>query len=64
MIQRPQALAQIRRVLRRSRVVALIGPRQCGKTTLVLVARHQAAMRDSGAEVRRMGGVRAGGGVR
>ncbi len=34
MIQRPQALAQIRRALRRSRVVALIGPRQCGKTTL------------------------------
>src|ERR1700685_2188044 len=34
MIERPQLLNQIRRALRRSRVVALIGPRQCGKTTL------------------------------
>lgn len=34
MIKRPQILLQIRRALRRSRVVALIGPRQCGKTTL------------------------------
>ena len=34
MIRRPQALSQIRHALRRSRVVALIGPRQCGKTTL------------------------------
>ncbi len=34
MIARPQALFQVRRALRRSRVVALIGPRQCGKTTL------------------------------
>jgi predicted AAA+ superfamily ATPase len=34
MLKRPQALFQIRRALRRSRVVALIGPRQCGKTTL------------------------------
>jgi hypothetical protein len=32
-IQRARALAAIRRGLRRSRVVALIGPRQCGKTT-------------------------------
>ena len=34
MLQRPKALARIRRALRRSRVVALIGPRQAGKTTL------------------------------
>lgn len=34
MIQRPQALARVRRALRRQRVVALLGPRQCGKTTL------------------------------
>ncbi len=34
MITRPQELGQIRRALKRSRVVALIGPRQCGKTTL------------------------------
>jgi predicted AAA+ superfamily ATPase len=29
-----QLLSQIRQALRRSRVVALIGPRQCDKTTL------------------------------
>jgi predicted AAA+ superfamily ATPase len=34
MLDRPQRLDQIRRALKRSRVVALIGPRQCGKTTL------------------------------
>src|SRR5436853_4187802 len=34
MIQRSADLALIRAALRRSRVVALIGPRQCGKTTL------------------------------
>lgn len=34
MIERSQLLTQIRQALRRSRVVALIGPRQCGKTTL------------------------------
>jgi predicted AAA+ superfamily ATPase len=34
MIARPQILLQIRRALRRSRVVALLGPRQSGKTTL------------------------------
>lgn len=34
MLKRPQALSQIRRALKRSRSVALIGPRQCGKTTL------------------------------
>jgi predicted AAA+ superfamily ATPase len=33
-IPRPQVLAQIRQALRRSRVVALLGPRQSGKTTL------------------------------
>jgi uncharacterized protein len=33
-IARPQVLARIRRALRRSRVVALLGPRQSGKTTL------------------------------
>lgn len=34
MIERPQFLQAIHRALRRSRVAALIGPRQCGKTTL------------------------------
>src|SRR5271166_488905 len=34
MIERPTDLALIRGALRRSRVVALLGPRQCGKTTL------------------------------
>lgn len=34
MIQRAQYLKAVRLALRRSRVVALIGPRQCGKTTL------------------------------
>lgn len=34
MIKRPQLLETVRRSLRRSRVVALVGPRQCGKTTL------------------------------
>lgn len=34
MISRPRALAKIQTALSRSRVVALIGPRQCGKTTL------------------------------
>ncbi len=34
MIERYTDLALIRRALRRSRVVALLGPRQCGKTTL------------------------------
>lgn len=34
MIDRPRLLSQIRQALRRSRVVALIGPRRCGKTTL------------------------------
>ena len=34
MINRPTLLKKVRSALRRSRVVALIGPRQCGKTTL------------------------------
>jgi predicted AAA+ superfamily ATPase len=34
MIQRNIDLASLRTALRRSRIVALIGPRQCGKTTL------------------------------
>jgi predicted AAA+ superfamily ATPase len=34
MIQRPSAIEAIRTALGRSRVVALLGPRQCGKTTL------------------------------
>jgi uncharacterized protein len=34
MIGRPKLLTDIRRALKRSRVVALIGPRQSGKTTL------------------------------
>jgi predicted AAA+ superfamily ATPase len=33
-ISRPALLSEIRRALRRSRVVALVGPRQSGKTTL------------------------------
>ncbi|MGQ0591724.1 MAG: AAA family ATPase [Gammaproteobacteria bacterium] len=34
MIERSELLGRVRRALARSRVVALIGPRQCGKTTL------------------------------
>src|SRR5574341_1810661 len=34
MVQRPRWLAEIRAALKRSRVTALIGPRQSGKTTL------------------------------
>lgn len=34
MIDRSSFLASIRRALQRNRIVALIGPRQCGKTTL------------------------------
>lgn len=34
MLQRPALLRRIHTALERSRVVALIGPRQCGKTTL------------------------------
>lgn len=34
MIPRPDLADEIRKALKRSRVVALLGPRQCGKTTL------------------------------
>ena len=34
MIDRPSDIALVRTALRRARVVALLGPRQCGKTTL------------------------------
>jgi predicted AAA+ superfamily ATPase len=34
MIDRKDLLHHVRSALRRSRVVALVGPRQCGKTTL------------------------------
>ncbi len=34
MIPRPELSAQIKTALARGRIVALIGPRQCGKTTL------------------------------
>jgi predicted AAA+ superfamily ATPase len=34
MLQRPYYLEYIRKALKRSRIVALAGPRQCGKTTL------------------------------
>ena len=34
MIDRSASVGAIHRALRRSRVVALLGPRQCGKTTL------------------------------
>lgn len=42
MITRPQDTQLIQSALKRSRVVALLGPRQCGKTTLVreFVAAH------------------------
>lgn len=35
MLKRERLTEQIQKAIRRSRVVALIGPRQCGKTTLV-----------------------------
>ena len=34
MIERTHLLTEIRKALKRNRVIALIGPRQCGKTTL------------------------------
>ncbi len=34
MVDRKDLVRHVRSALRRSRVVALIGPRQCGKTTL------------------------------
>ena len=42
LIQRPHALGELQRALKRSPVVALLGPRQCGKTTLA----HQLAGAD------------------
>jgi predicted AAA+ superfamily ATPase len=42
-IQRPRAQDALRHALKRSPVVALLGPRQCGKTTLA----HQVAGADS-----------------
>ena len=35
LIERPKVKQAIKKALKRSRVVALVGPRQCGKTTLV-----------------------------
>ena len=37
MLPRPGLLARIRTAIARSRVVALVGPRQCGKTTLARI---------------------------
>ena len=34
MVRRPKLILQVQKALRRSRVVVLLGPRQCGKTTL------------------------------
>src|SRR3989338_4323019 len=34
MIKRPRLTQHVQKAIRRSRVVALLGPRQCGKTTL------------------------------
>lgn len=34
MLKRKSILSAMRQALKRSRVVALLGPRQCGKTTL------------------------------
>jgi len=42
LIQRPRGLTATRQALKRSPVVALLGPRQCGKTTLA----HQLAGAD------------------
>lgn len=33
MVKRPNLIQQIQKAIRRSRVVVLAGPRQCGKTT-------------------------------
>ena len=40
MLARPALTARIRAALARSRVVALVGPRQCGKTTLARALMH------------------------
>lgn len=43
-IERPELLARLRSALRVNPVVAMLGPRQCGKTTLALVlANHKRA---------------------
>ena len=42
-VPRPRALGALRQALKRSPIVALLGPRQCGKTTLA----HQLAGADS-----------------
>ncbi len=34
MIKRPEAIRAIQRAIKRSRITAILGPRQCGKTTL------------------------------
>jgi predicted AAA+ superfamily ATPase len=36
-IDRPEAINRVLAALKRSRVVALVGPRQCGKTTLAQI---------------------------
>src|SRR3972149_3038626 len=48
MVERPRWLTKIRAALKRSRVTALIGPRQSGKTTLArqIVAPHSPAYFD------------------
>lgn len=47
LIKRPRALEELQRALRRSPIVALLGPRQCGKTTLARqVARAEAQFFD------------------
>lgn len=43
MLNRPEALATLQNALRRSRIVALTGPRQCGKTTLARMLLDPAA---------------------
>jgi len=43
MLNRPDALSTLQNALRRSRVVGLIGPRQCGKTTLARMLLDQEA---------------------
>jgi uncharacterized protein len=43
MIARPEALARLTSALQRSRIVALVGPRQCGKTTLAQVLARRSA---------------------
>lgn len=46
MIDRPCYLGQLRTAMRRSPVTALLGPRQCGKTTLARLLGDQAAYFD------------------